>query len=159
MIIKAQERRLLLISRDDILGASERQGQHIYRLLAWFGRHGYHLLATAPQADRWLPDSKTVDNALLGPQSIRSQLNDAGGNLDGVYYVRKSLLTQRRNREEALKDILDRYAMKSKYCYLLSGSGKFVQAALGLGIRATHLTRDMPLETILMAMKEQSPDS
>ena len=73
MIKTTQERRLLLISRDDILGASERQGQHIYRLLAWFGRHGYHLLATAPQGavlpqPQMFPASKPSENtpAIVG---------------------------------------------------------------------------------------------
>ena len=155
MIKRAPERKLLLISRDAIYAADKRQGKRIFRLLGWFSRHGYHLLATAPQADRWLPDSNAVDTALIGPDSIRDQINDAGGNLDGVYYVRKSLLTQRRNREEALTDILERYALKSDHCYLLSGSGKFAQAALGLGIRSTHLTRDRPLESVLESMKNQ----
>ena len=156
MIKPTPERKLLLISRDDIYAADTRLGKRVYRLLGWFSRHGYHLLATAPQADRWLPDSKAVDSALIGPDSIRDQINDAGGNLDGVYYVRKSLLTQRRNREEALTDILERYALKADHCYLLSGSGKFVQAALGLGIRSTHLTRDTTLEGVLKSMKNEA---
>ncbi len=143
----------MLISRDDIQAAFVRQGPGIYQLIAWFTRHGFHLLATARQPDSWLPDSDRVDAALLGSDSIRSQLNDAGGNLDGVYYVRKSLLTQRRNREEALTDMLNRYALKSDHCHLLSGSGKFVRVALSLGIRAKHLTWTNTLEMELAAMQ------
>ncbi len=159
MISRTPEHRLLLISRDDIQAAYARQGASVYQLIAWFSRHRFLILATARQPDRWLPDSDRVDAALLGSDSIRSQLNDAGGNLDGVYYVRKSLLTQRRNREEALTDILNRYALKSDHCHLLSGSGKFVQAALSLGIRAKHLTRANTLEMKLAAMKRQLTDN
>jgi rRNA-processing protein FCF1 len=110
-------------------------------------------LATAPQPDRWSSGSDHVDTALLGPESIRTRLYEAGGNLDGVYYVRKSLLTQRRNREQALNDMLSRYALRADCCFLLSSSGKFSDVAASLGIRAVHLTRSRTLEAELDRMK------
>jgi len=107
------EQRLLMISRDDILrlGAGE-QGDRFYRMLARLTRSGFQLLATAPQPDDWSRDHGGPDDALLGPDSIRKRLADAGGILDGIYYVPRSLFTQRRNREQALQDILERYAIR-----------------------------------------------
>jgi hypothetical protein len=58
----------------------------------------------------------------------------AGGELEGVYYVPRSLLTQDRNREGALVDILKRYSMESADTVLLSSSSPFLKAASRLGI-------------------------
>ena len=148
-----QDRRLLLISRDDILNiVNEDHGTRLFRLLARLTRHDCHLLATAPQPDRWFPSHGGPDDALLGPDSIRKRLSDAGGTLDGVYYVPKSLLTQKRNREQALQDILHRYSTKPDHCHLLSSSRKFVQAAKGVGIHATHLTGERTLLDVLKVL-------
>jgi hypothetical protein len=65
--------------------------------------------------------------------------------LDGVFYVRRSLLTQKRNRIQALEDILQCYAAKPAYCHLYSSSRKFVEAATELGIDATHLNKERGL--------------
>ena len=47
------EHDLLLISRDDILASlKEPDGDRLIRLLASLTRHGYHLLATAPQPEK-----------------------------------------------------------------------------------------------------------
>ena len=143
--------RLLLISRDDILRVmKQEQGEALFRQLATLTRQGLHLLATAAQPDKWLGEHGSPDDALLGPESIRRRLSDAGGALDGVYYVRRSLLTQKRNREDALRDILERYAIKPQGCALFSSHQKFVQAAARLGIR-TSLLR--PEADLLEALK------
>jgi hypothetical protein len=94
----------------------------------------------------------------LGPDSIRKRLADAGGAIDGVYYVPKSLFTQKRNREAALNDIMRRYAIESSHCYLFSSSRKFVDAAIGLGIKATALGDGKQLMPELKALlKEVEP--
>jgi len=137
------EQRLLMISRDDILRGSEgKRGDTLYRTLARLTRLGYQLLATAPQPDDWSRAHGGPDDALLGPQSIRKRLADVGGQIDGIYYVPRSLFTQKRNREQALRDIMRRYAIDAGQCYLFSSSGKFVEAAAELGIHATALERN-----------------
>ena len=151
------EQRLLLISRDDILGLESGKGRaRLYRLLARLTRGNFQLLATAPQPDSWSRDHGGPDDALLGPDSIRKRLSDAGGQIDGVYYVPRSLLTQKRNREDALKDMMDRYAVEAENCILLSSSRKFVIAARELGIRATHLDQETLLVEQLEALVRES---
>ncbi|MFC1796824.1 hypothetical protein ACFL1V_06970 [Pseudomonadota bacterium] len=138
-----QESKLLLISRDDIVKASnEKHGSEIFRLLAGLTRRNFHLLATAPQPERFVSSHGGPDDALLGPNSIRKKISDEGGVLDGVYYVPRSLLTQRRNRDQALQDMLQRYSAKANHCYLLSSSRKFVNAAIEIGIRGVHLDKN-----------------
>lgn len=132
-----------MISRDDILQASEgAAGDALYRSLARLTRHGYQLLATAPQPDDWSRDHGGPDDALLGPQSIRKRLADVGGQIDGIYYVPRSLFTQKRNREQALRDIMKRYAIDADQCYLYSSSDKFVEVGVELGIHATALEQE-----------------
>jgi hypothetical protein len=151
------DRRLLLISRDDILSVvEEKRGTRLFRFLARFTRNNFHLLATAPQPDRWFATHGGPDDALLGPESIRKRLADAGGVLDGVYYVPRSLLTQKRNREQALQDILRRYSVSPYRCHLLSSSKKFVQTAGSLGIQAVHLTKKQPLMSELKSLSKIS---
>jgi hypothetical protein len=138
--------RLLLISRDDLLGLmNEDMAEKAFRLIASLTRQGYHLLATAPQPEEWTGEHGSPDDALLGPNGVRKRLSEAGGNLDGVYYVRRSLLTQKRNREDALRDILQRYAAKPEQAVLLSSKRNFVKAGRKLGLRATFLDRDHEL--------------
>jgi len=137
---------LLMISRDDILSvASGKNGSRLFRTLARLTRGSFHLLATASQPDQWTHEHGGPDDALLGPDSIRKRLSDAGGTLDGIYYVPRSLLTQKRNREEALKDMMDRYSIEPEFCFLYSSSQKFVEAAAELGINAIHLNKDRQL--------------
>jgi hypothetical protein len=141
-----KNQRLLLISRDDILNVVD--GKHdtqLFRILARLTRLGFHLLATAPQPDRWSSSHGGPDDALLGPGSIREQLADTGGVLDGVYYVQRSLLTQKRNRVQALQDILQRYSTSPDHCQLFSSSRKFVEVARELGIHATYLNKERSL--------------
>lgn len=151
-----QKHRLLLISRDDILNVIDGEPDtRLFRTLARFNRQGYHLLATAPQPDRWSSLHGGPDDALLGPESIRERLADAGGVLDGIYYVQRSLLTQKRNRVQALQDILQRYAANPEHCHLFSSSRKFVEVARELGIHATHLRRERRLTTELKTLLQE----
>jgi hypothetical protein len=143
------EHELLLISRDDILAvmreADATDAERVFRLLATLTRQGYHLLATAPQPEQWSGEHGSPDDALLGPDSIRKRLADAGGKLDGVYYLRRSLLTQRRNREDALQDILRRYGVRAENCILISSRKKFLASARELGFQTNQLGRDCSL--------------
>jgi len=138
--------RLLLISRHDILSVmnEDTEGRTI-RLLTSLTRQGFHLLATAPQPEQWAGEHGSPDDALLGANSIRKRLSDAGGILDGVYYVRRSLLTKKRNREDALREILQRYDAKPGHCVLLSSKRNFVKAARKMGLQATLLDADHQL--------------
>ena len=150
--------RLLLISRDDILTVmASDASDKAFRLLAALTRQGYHLLATAPQPTRWTGEHGSPDDALLGPNSIRKRLADAGGTLDGVYYVRRSTLTQKRNRDDALRDILRRYATQPEQTVLLSSSRNWVKAAQHHGLRATLLGRDNELMQELAQLAEERP--
>ena len=138
--------RLLLISRDDILDTMNSDpADRVFRLMASLSRQGYHLLATAPQPEQWTGEHGSPDDALLGPNSIRKRLADAGGTLDGVYYVRRSLLTQKRNREDALSDILQRYKANPGLSILLSSKRSFVKAARKMGLRAILLSQENDL--------------
>lgn len=138
--------RLLLISRHDLLGLmSGDVADKAIRLIASLTRQGYHLLAMAPQPEQWTGEHSSPDDALLGTNGVRKRLSEAGGNLDGVYYVRRSLLTQKRNREDALRDILNRYAAKPEQAVLLSSKRNFVKAGRKLGLLATFLDRDHEL--------------
>lgn len=148
-----------MISRDDILrlGAGK-QGEVLFRTLARLTRAGFQLLATAPQPDDWSRDHGGPDDALLGPDSIRRRLADAGGMLDGVYYVPRSLFTQKRNREAALADIMKRYGIAPSHCHLFSSSRKFVEAAADMGIDATTLSTDRQLMQGLKALLKRLGD-
>ena len=142
-----------MISRDDILRDSEGEdGELLFRTLARLTRLGVHFLATAPQPDDWSRSHGGPDDALLGPHSIRNRLNDVGGAIDGIYYVPRSLFTQKRNREQALRDIMKRYALEPDRCYLFSSSLRFVEAAQELGINATPLEKKHQLLQELMAL-------
>jgi hypothetical protein len=153
------EQRLLMISRDDILRLGVgKQGEVLFRTLARLTRAGFQLLATAPQPDDWSRDHGGPDDALLGPDSIRKRLADAGGILDGVYYVPRSLFTQKRNREAALADIMKRYGIAPSNCHLFSSSRKFAEAAADLGIDATTLGTDKELMQGLKALLKQLGD-
>ena len=147
--------RLLLVSRDDIVDMMNGEaGDGAFRLLASLTRQGYHLLATAPQPEEWTGEHGSPDDALLGPNSIRKRLLDAGGRLDGVYYVRRSMLTQKRNREEALRDILQRYGAAPEHAVLLSSKRKFVKAAHKMGMKAVLLDSDHGLLQELSALND-----
>lgn len=150
------EQRLILISRDDILEVSDpRDQRRLYRLLARLSRLGFSLLATAPQPDQWSSKQAGPDNALLGPDSIRRQLSDAGGLLDGIYYVPRSLMTQRRNREDALRDIMRRYLIDPGNIHLYSASRKWAEMARQLGMNVTILGGKTQLIDELQALLDR----
>ena len=136
--MSAASQKLLIISRDCLLDAEElpSSGQ-VFRLLSYFSRSGIHVLLTAPEPDHWVPTRGNVDDALHSQVKLLRKIHDVGGDLEGVYYVPRSLFTQDRNREGALRDILHRYSMKSRQTALVSSSVPFLKAASRLGIR-TH---------------------
>jgi hypothetical protein len=132
------ELRLLIISRDALLDHEESpSSEEIFRLLAYFTRRGVNVLLTAPEPDHWVPTRGTVDAALDNQKRLQERIRAAGGEFEGVYYVPRSLLTQNRNREGALQDILKRYSLSAREATLISASIPFLKAASRLGIR-TH---------------------
>jgi len=151
-----QNTRLLVISRSDILAAMESDSsQHVLRLLAALTRQGYHLLAAAPQPTQWDGEHGNPDEALLGPNSIRKHLSALGGILDGVYYVRRSMLTKKRNREDALLDILQRYSARPEHVAFFSSKRSFARAAQELGMQSTRLSADHDLATGLARLADE----
>ena len=78
--------------------------------------------------------------------------------LDGVYYVPRSLFTQKRNREAALSDIMKRYGIAPSHCHLFSSSRKFAEAAADLGIDAVALGDDRQLMHGLKALLKAAAD-
>ncbi len=150
-----QGNRLLLISRDDLLDIMRSDvGDRAFRLLATLTRHGFHLLATAPQPDQWTGEHGSPDDALLGPNSVRKRLSDAGGVLGGVYYVRRSMLTQKRNRADALEDILKRYNAEPAETVLLNSKRNWVKAAKKMGLQASLLHGETDLLEQLIELVE-----
>lgn len=150
---------LLLISRNDILEVSEGpESKKLFRLLAWLTRHGFHLMATAAMPDpsnsreRWLKGGG--DPSLFGQGSIRSKLDEAGGTLDGVYYVPRSFISQNRNRIKSLDDMMKRYAASPQITYLYSSSRKWAQAAEQLDIHSTCLDKPRQLIKELGKLKQ-----
>lgn len=150
-----QANRLLLISRDDLLAIMNSDfGDRAFRLLSTLTRHGFNLLATAPQPDQWTGEHGSPDDALLGPNSVRKRLSDAGGVLGGVYYVRRSMLTKKRNRADALEDILRRYSAEPEATVLLSSKRNWVKAGKKMGLQATLLHDQIGLLEILIELAE-----
>lgn len=132
---------LLIVSRDALLDLeSTPQAPLIYRQLSGLNRRGFNLLLTASAPDKWVPTRGNVDNALKSQQLIQRRLRESGGDFDGVYYVRRSLLTQDRNRAGALKDILQRYGLQPDQALLMSSSLPFLRAAERLGIQTMEVT-------------------
>ena len=150
---------LLLISRNDLLEVSESpESKKLFRHLAWLTRHGFHLMATAAMPDpsnsreRWLKSGG--DPSLFGRESIRSKLDEAGGTLDGVYYVPRSFITQNRNRVKSLDDMMARYAVSPKMTYLYSSSKNWAKVARQLNIRSTYLDKPKQLIDELVSLKQ-----
>lgn len=126
---------LLIISRDTLLSAVQGDpGGSLLRMLATLGRSGTRVILTAPEPDRWVPTRRNVDQALIDQQRLTGDVRAAGGELDGVYYVARSLLTQDRNRLGALEDLLRRYGIPASEALLVSASAPFLKAAGSLGI-------------------------
>ena len=139
MIDGSAKLKLLVISRDALLETPEPSSDKVFRSLARLSRRGLHLLISEPEPDRWVPTRGNVDNALASQKILMKRANDCGGPIEGVYYVPRSLLTQDRNREGALKDILKRFSVKPAEAALLSSSSPFLKAAKRLGIGAYEI--------------------
>jgi histidinol phosphatase-like enzyme len=132
------DQKLLIISRDAILKVEAMASSElVFRQLANLNRRGFSLLLTASEPDHWVPTRGNVDNALQQQGHIQQRVQQAGGDLDGVYYVPRSLLTQDRNRTGALRDILRRYSAEPTQALLLSSSTPFLKAASRVGLQ-TH---------------------
>lgn len=135
-----QQHPLLLISCKLLLAAEHSpQGAAIFRRLANLTRSGCHLLLTASEPDQWFPTRGNVDSVLGTQGRMLQQIQDAGGDLDGIYYVPRSVFTQDRKRFAALKDILQRYTTEADNATLISSSKSFIKAAQKLGIAAHAL--------------------
>jgi len=148
--------RLLIISRDTLLEIEAQPfSKQIFRLLARLNRLGYHLLLTASEPDRWVPTRGNVDEALSKQLDLKEKIQLAGGELEGIYYVHRSLFTQDRNRMGALKDILQRYAVSSRQSVLLSSSVPFLKAADRLGIQTHKVLARAGLQNNLRAVLEK----
>lgn len=135
-----QTLKLLVISRDSLLDIPDSQSEKVFRTLAALSRSGLHLLISAPEPDRWVPTRGNVDNALNQQKQLMERTHAAGGSIEGVYYVPRSLLTQDRNREGALSDILKRFSVAPGEAALLSSSTPFINAARRLGIVAHEIS-------------------
>jgi hypothetical protein len=147
----------LLISRDNLLSVMQQSNAaRVFRLLARLTRGRVHLLLTAPEPDHWFPTRGRVDHALQDQGQLSQRINEAGGDLDGVYYVPRSLFTQDHNREQALRDILARYAARESHTLLVSASSPFLKAAHMLGIETREVGENeagaLQLEALLTEM-------
>lgn len=126
---------LLILSRDVLLRAeASAASSALFRALANLTRKGHHLLLTAPEPDKWFPTRGSVDNVLTAQSRLQAAIQECGGDLDGVYYVPRSLFTQDRNRRGALEDIMRRFGVKPENTFLVSNSAPFLKAAESLGI-------------------------
>ena len=65
-------------------------------------------------------------------------------------------MTQRRNREAALTDIMTRYGIAPEHCHLFSSSSKFVEVAASLGMQATDLSGNKQLIQSLKRLLKQA---
>lgn len=148
---------LLVVSRRDILAAArEPGGQRLLRTLARLTRQGFPLLATASLSDEWSKSLAVSKRGRPGRTGLRESISSAGGTLNGVYYVPRSLMTQKTNREKSLQDMMDRFGAVPESCYLYSSSRKFVLAAQGLGINAHLITDKSPLDLQLRQLFERA---
>lgn len=126
-------------------------GPRVFRRLANLTRSGHHLLLTASEPDQWFPTRGNVDSVLSTQGRLLQQLQDAGGDLDGIYYVPRSVFTQDRKRSAALKDILQRYTTDGASATLISSSKAFIKAAQRLQIKTHSLSED---ENVVAALTE-----
>lgn len=138
-----QQHPLLIVSARLLLAAEQSaQGPTVFRRLANLTRSGSHLILTASEPDQWFPTRSNVDSVLGTQGRLLQQLQDAGGDLDGIYYVPRSVFTQDRKRSGALKDILHRYNVTGEQATLISSSKAFLKAGQKLGIKTFTMTDD-----------------
>ena len=140
ILMNHTNKKLLIISRDALLDKlQEASSDHVFRALASLSRRGFHLLLTAPEPDRWVPTRRSVDEALNAQRTLLERSRTAGVEFEGVYYVPRSLLTQDRNREGALRDILKRFSVEPGGAILISSSSPFLKAAARVGIATSEI--------------------
>ena len=138
---------LLLISRYDLRDAAAgAAGERLIRKLARLTRQGYHLLSVASQPDDWSSSVAVSRRSQPETKSIRQRVSEAGGHFDGVYYIPRSVLTQKKNRLDSLRDIMIRFGAEPADVYLLSSGKKLLRAAESLGINPIMLSRKTPLD-------------
>lgn len=152
--MKKRQARLIIISRDALLEALEGDdSRSIFRDMAALSRRGHRILLTAPEPDRWVPTRKTVDGALDTQRELTELARTEGADIEGIYYVPRSLLTQDRNREGALTDILSRYSRRADQAMLISSSPPFLRAASRLEIEAIEVSGSgNPLKKVLSSI-------
>lgn len=138
---------LLLISRSDLREAAEGDGgDRLVRLLARLTRQGFHLLSVASQPDDWSSKNAVSRRSQPVQRTLRQRVSEAGGQIDGVYYIPRSVLTQKKKRLDALQDIMSRFGMEPSRVYLLSSGRKLLNAADSLGMNTIRLGRDATLQ-------------
>lgn len=148
---------LLLISRRDLLDAmSDVDGDRLVRTLSGLTRKGFHFVATASQPDEWSKSKAMSKRSRRGPKRIRDRLAEAGGILDGVYYIPQSLLTQKTRREEALKDLLERFGTRACDCFLISSNRNFIRTAKSFGINTRKIKDKQDLNSLLKQLGKNS---
>ena len=145
---------LLLISRKDLIEASRGDaGERMIRTPANLTRQGFHFVATASQPDDWSRSKAVSKRSRPGPKRLRERMAEAGGVLDGVYYIPQSLLTQRTRREEAIRDILDRFGTPGENCYLASSNRKLLATAAKFGVNTLKIDEKQRLQDHLDALQ------
>ena len=144
---------LLLVSRRDLLDACNGPGgERLVSQLAGLTRRGYRLVTMASQPDEWSRSKAESKRCKPPSQRIRDRIAEAGGVLNGIYYIPQSFLTQKTRREEALKDLLSRFSTESGDCYLVSSSRSFLAVAHKLGIRDIRLDENTDLSAALVGL-------
>lgn len=141
---------LLLISRSDLDNACEDPGgERVIRKLAKLTREGFQLLSVASQPDDWSKSRAVRRRSQPLPRGVRQRIAEAGGHLDGVYYIPRSMLTQKKKHEEALKDIMARFDSSKDRCFLMSGDKKLRSSAESLDIKTFKISKKGDLYELL----------
>ncbi len=147
---------LLVISARVLLEAEHSpRANEVFRRLANLSRTGTHLLLTEAEPDQWFPTRSSDDNVLSAQGRLQQRLQEMGGDLDGVYYVPRSVFTQDRNRLGALGDILVRYSTTADNTLLISSSKAFLKAAERISIGTHAIPKgDTGVESLIDILKE-----
>jgi hypothetical protein len=141
---------LLLISRSDLRSACEGPGgERVIRKLAKLTREGFQLLSVASQPDDWSKSRAMRRRSQPIPRGVRQRIAESGGHLDGVYYIPRSMLTQKKKHEEALRDIMARFDTSMDRCFLISGDKKLRASAESLDIKSFKISKKSDLYELL----------
>lgn len=147
---------LLLISRRDLVEAtSGPDADRTLRVLSALTRRGVNFVTTASQPEEWSRSQAESKRSRPGPKRLRDRLAESGGVLDGVYYIPNSLLTQKARREDALRDLSERFGVPLSDCYLFSGNRKFLAVASGLGVNTEKVSENRALYDLLEPLAER----